>query len=53
MKSIIKKLMVIMAITALLFVATGCEKEGSAEKAGKKIDQTLNSIKDKIDEAKE
>ena len=53
MKVILKKIIVIVAMASLMFVAIGCEKEGSAEKAGKKIDQTLDSIKGKINEAKE
>ena len=53
MKSLLKKIIIIVAMASFIFVITGCEKEGSAEKAGKKVDQTLDSIKKKIDEAKE
>jgi hypothetical protein len=28
-----------------------CEKEGSTEKAGKKIDKAVETVKDKIDDA--
>jgi TATA-box binding protein (TBP) (component of TFIID and TFIIIB) len=52
MKTIFKKIIIIVAMTSLIFVITGCENEGSAEKAGKKVDQTLDSIKKKIDDAK-
>jgi len=53
MKVIFKKFIIVIAMTSLIFVVTGCENEGSAEKAGKKIDQTFDSIKKKIDDAKE
>ncbi|MCP3873787.1 MAG: hypothetical protein GY699_11600 [Desulfobacteraceae bacterium] len=53
MKVLLKKIIMIVAMISLKFVITGCEKEGSAEKAGKKVDQTLDSIKQKIDEVKE
>jgi hypothetical protein len=53
MKVFLKKIIIIVAMASLIFVITGCEKEGSGEKAGKKVDQTLDSIKKKIDEAKE
>ena len=39
-------LLVLMVIVALSTVA--CEKEGDAEKAGKKIDEVFNTAKDKI-----
>ena len=52
MRAIFKKI-IIIATTSFIFVITGCENEGSAEKAGKKVDQTLDSIKKKIDDAKE
>jgi len=31
--------------------AMGCEKEGTAEKAGKKIDEAVSSAKEKINDA--
>ena len=52
MKSILKKMIIMIATASMLFLFTGCEKEGTAEKAGKKVDQTLSSLKEKIDEAK-
>ena len=41
-------------LSTLLFVAisiTGCEKEGTVEKAGKEVDKTFNAVKEKIHEA--
>lgn len=32
---------------------TGCEQEGSAEKAGKQIDQAFDTVKEKVHEATE
>lgn len=51
MKSVIKKILVVMAAASILFLTTGCGEEGTAEKAGKKVDQTLDSIKKKVDDA--
>ena len=34
-----------------VFSAMGCEKKGNAEKAGKKIDEAVGSVKDKINDA--
>ncbi len=53
MKAILKNSIAIVAMASLMFVITGCENKGSAEKAGKKVDQTLDSIKKKIDDATE
>lgn len=53
MKSKFKKIIVVVAIVSLMFVTIGCENEGSAEKAGKKVDQTIDSIKKKVDDAKD
>ena len=34
-----------------VFSAMGCEKEGNVEKTGKKIDEAVDSVKDKINDA--
>jgi hypothetical protein len=48
----LKKIIVIgFAISCLLISAVACEKEGTAEKAGKEIDRALDSAKEKLDEA--
>lgn len=40
-----------MAVLLCGFLALGCEKEGPAEKAGKKIDQAVEKTGDKVEEA--
>ena len=43
-----------VVMTVLLAALFGCQKpEGPAEKAGKKVDQTVEKAGEKIDEAKE
>ena len=47
----LKKILVIgLAISCLLLATVACEKEGTAEKAGKEIDRALDSAKKKLDE---
>ena len=47
----VKNFLVIgFAISCLLLSAVACEKEGTAEKAGKEIDRALDSAKKKLDE---
>jgi hypothetical protein len=42
-----KSIVVSMVMAALVaFAAVGCEKEGPAEKAGKKVDEALDSAKE-------
>jgi uncharacterized protein YjbJ (UPF0337 family) len=41
----------IMVVALLIAGIYGCEKEGPAEKAGKKLDQAMEDAKDKLDEA--
>lgn len=53
MKSMFKSIIIIASVVSLMFVAIGCENEGTAEKAGKQVDQTIDSIKKKIDDAKD
>lgn len=59
-----KKVAVLILSVIFAFAIAGCEKEGSAEKAGKEIDKTykkvekkvsdtVNKVKEKIDETKE
>ena len=39
-----------LVITFMIFSTAACEKEGSAEKAGKEIDKAMESTKKKLDE---
>jgi hypothetical protein len=43
-------LVIIMALSMIAAFNTGCEKEGTAEKAGKEVDRALDSAKDKYKE---
>lgn len=47
------KSMAVLLISLLFFSLSmvACEKEGGAEKAGKKIDKAVESVKKKIDDA--
>lgn len=48
----VKKIAVIgLALGCLLVTAVACEKEGTAEKAGKEIDRALDSAKQKLNDA--
>ena len=48
----LKKLFVVgLALSCLMISTVACEKEGTAEKAGKEIDRALDSAKEKLDEA--
>ena len=46
-----KKLLAIcLAISLLMVSAVACEKEGTAEKAGKEIDRAFDSAKQKLND---
>ena len=45
------KMFVLCAIAFIAFGITGCKQEGTAEKAGKEVDQALESGKEKLEEA--
>ena len=46
----IKLLLVGIVLSCLLIATVACEKEGTAEKAGKEIDRAFDSAKKKLDE---
>ena len=59
-----RKILAQFSIVVFVFGLTGCENEGSAEKAGKKVDEiykeaekqvdkAMDAVKENIDEAKE
>ena len=47
------KSMTVLLISVLIFSFSmvACEKEGGAEKAGKKIDKAFETLKEKVDDA--
>jgi hypothetical protein len=47
----LNKFICVIFLLAFLGVGYGCEKEGPAEKAGKKIDQALEQAGDSIEDA--
>lgn len=46
------RLIILLSIVILVLSMVACEKEGAAEKAGKKIDKAVETVKEKIDDAK-
>jgi hypothetical protein len=53
MNSLRSKIIVLCMSAFFAFAFVGCEKEGPAEKAGKTVDQALDSVKEKAEEATE
>lgn len=51
MKSMWKKILILCGLALFVFAQIGCEREGAAEKAGKNIDETLDTAKEKINDA--
>ena len=49
MKSL-KQAMVILTISILVLGVSGCKEKGAAEKAGEKIDQSMEKAADKANE---
>ena len=47
----IKTIGMTLVIGSLLVLLPGCEEKGSAEKAGKKIDNVVENIGEELDEA--
>ena len=45
-----KILVILMALSLLVVLNAGCEKEGTAEKTGKEVDRALDAAKDKYKE---
>ena len=48
--SFLKKTIVALIMLLLVFSFVGCEKEGPAERAGKKIDKTVEDAKKAVKE---
>ncbi len=51
MGSFCKKIVIIGALISLTMALVACSEEGTAEKAGKEIDKTFDSAKEKVHEA--
>ena len=51
MKFMFKKIIILFVLVMIAFVQIGCEKEGTAEKAGKEVDKAFNTAKDTINDA--
>jgi len=48
-----RNLLLIPALAALALFATGCEKQGPAERAGEQMDEALDEVKEGMEEAGE
>ncbi|SEA75494.1 hypothetical protein SAMN05660420_03083 [Desulfuromusa kysingii] len=46
-----KRCFIVLILMVFVLTVAGCEKEGTAEKAGKTFDKMLDSAKDKVNEA--
>jgi hypothetical protein len=44
-----KKVITIFAVLFFIATVSACEKEGPAERAGEKIDKTMESLKEKME----
>ncbi len=44
------KMFILCAIAFIAFGITGCKQEGTAEKAGKEVDKSIESAKEKLEE---
>lgn len=42
-----RKMLAVLCVLALAFSLAACTEEGPAEKAGKKIDEAVDTVKDK------
>jgi hypothetical protein len=51
--TLIKKVLLVICSLLLVFSFTACKKEGPAERAGEKIDETVEKAGEKMEEAGE
>lgn len=47
---LLKHALAVLAISILVLGVSGCKEKGAAEKAGEKIDQSMEKAADKADE---
>ena len=45
-----EKILVLMTLVLFITLQAGCEKEGTAEKAGKEVDKAFSAKKEKIND---
>ena len=45
------KLFILLLSVLFAFAIVACEKEGPAEKAGEKIDESIEKVEEKVDES--
>jgi len=45
-----KKILILLTLALFVAMQAGCEKEGTAEKAGKEVDKAYDAAKDKFKE---
>jgi len=50
MKRMLKTILILMIVSCFAVALTGCGEEGAGEKAGKEIDNTIDSAKKKLNE---
>ena len=50
MKSLFSKILIICISSSLAFGFMGCEKKGPVEKAGEKVDQAVDTAKEKVED---
>ncbi len=46
----LKQVLVVLAISVLVLGVSGCKEKGAAEKAGEKIDQSMEKAADKAND---
>jgi len=51
--TLMKKILLLIGSLLLVFSFAACEKEGPAEKAGEKVDESAEKTKEKMEEAGE
>lgn len=47
---VLKKVMLVVAISIFVLGISGCKEKGPAEKAGEKLDQTMEKATEKADD---
>lgn len=53
MESYVKRILLFACFAGSLFLAVGCEQEGPAERAGEKVDESMERAGEKMEQAGE